>query len=443
MSQSAPFSLAVDHLCVGLHVHLDLGWMDHPFARSSFRIANEEQLHTLRGLGLERVRVSLQHSDARAVETVQALTTGTLARPDGAAASEPPAAAVAQPVETPEQAARRARRAALEAEQASAAQAERQYADAGRVLKRVFEMAPARPQDARLQCEDQLNQLLDKLLDAGELAIRLLGEASGDRACQHGLNVAVLSLLLGQQLGLAKPDMFELGLGALLHDVGKLDLPERLRWLDPHAAAAAPTHERKFYEDHVPRGVAIGRAMALSPGALLVLGQHHELADGTGFPQGLGADKTSIPARVVALVNRYDNLCNPGLAGAAARTPHEALALLYGQWRGRFDATVFAAFIRMLGVYPPGSLVQLSDERHGLVIACNAARPLKPRVLVYEPKQAREDALPIELEAEPALGIRRSLKAEQLPRAALDWLSPRPRICYFFERARNAQGDPC
>jgi hypothetical protein len=58
-------------------------------------------------------------------------------------------------------------------------------------------------------------------------------------------------------------------------------------------------------------------------------------------------------------------------------------------------------------------------------------------VLVHDPRQNREDALPLELETMPALGIRRSLKPQQLPRAALEWLSPRPRICYFFERARE------
>lgn len=432
MPDSSSIHLDIGQLRVGLHVQLDLGWMSHPFARNSFRIASEEQLRTLRSLGLSRVRVSLPHSDADALQALNA--------PAPVGATEPPAAAA--PAETAEQAARRARRAALEAEQALAAQAERQYAEAGRVLKRVFDLAPAQPQVAREHCEAQLHQVLDKLLDADEVAIRLVGETGGDRACLHGVNVAVLALLLGQQLGLDKTEMFDLGLGALLHDIGKQELPERMRWLDPVSAACGPAHERHYYEEHVPRGVALGRAMALPAGALLVLAQHHELADGSGFPLHLHAAKTSLPARIVALVNRYDNYCNPSTP-AAALTPHEALALLYGQMRGRFDATVFAGFIRMLGVYPPGSLVQLNDERYAMVITVNAARPLKPCLLVHDAKAAREDALTIDLEAEPTLGIRRSLKPEQLPRAVLDWLSPRPRVCYFFERARAPRSAAC
>jgi hypothetical protein len=99
---------------------------------------------------------------------------------------------------------------------------------------------------------------------------------------------------------------------------------------------------------------------------------------------------------------------------------------------------VFGAFIRMMGVYPPGSLVQLSDDRLAMVLSCNASRPLKPRVLVHDPKQPREESLPLDLEACPTVSIRRSLKPQHLPRAALDALSPRLRICYFFERARDA-----
>jgi hypothetical protein len=68
----------------------------------------------------------------------------------------------------------------------------------------------------------------------------------------------------------------------------------------------------------------------------------------------------------------------------------------------------------------------------------NSARPLKPRVVVHDPRVAAEDALIVDLETQPDLGVRRSLKPLQLPRAALDYLSPRQRICYFFERAVDA-----
>jgi hypothetical protein len=143
----------------------------------------------------------------------------------------------------------------------------------------------------------------------------------------------------------------------------------------------------------------------------------------------------SAAARIVALVNRYDNLCNPPSL-ANALTPHEALSLLFAQARSQFDASMLNSFIRMMGVYPAGSVVQLTDERYALVMSVNSTRPLKPNVLVHEPHLPREEALHLNLMNLPDLGIRRSLKPSQLPADALDYLAPRPRVAYFFEAAR-------
>jgi HD-GYP domain-containing protein (c-di-GMP phosphodiesterase class II) len=432
-------SLDVRLLRPGLHVQLDLGWMQHPFPRGSFRIANDQQVHTLRGLGLERVKVLLARSEAA---TVDALVREGALPPAGAAAAPAPAAVettaaieAAAAAEAAQAAERQAHSAALEAERACALLAERRYGDAGRALRRSFDLAASQPQVARELCETTVLDFLDTVLGAEEMAIRLLGESAGDRSSLHAINVTVISLLLGQQLGLDKASMFDLGVGAMLHDIGKLELPDRVRWIDP-AAPGVSQPERLFYQEHVAHGVAQGQRMTLSPGALLVVAQHHEMVDGSGFPKRLTGERLSMAARIVALVNRYDNLCNPAHP-AQALTPHEALALMYGQMRKRFDAAVFGAFVRMMGVYPPGSVVQLSDERYAMVVSVNAARPLKPRVLVHDLRGKREDALPLDLETCPELGIRRSLKPQQLPRATLEFLSPRPRVCYFFERARE------
>jgi hypothetical protein len=172
--------------------------------------------------------------------------------------------------------------------------------------------------------------------------------------------------------------------------------------------------------------------MGLREGALAVVAQHHEMADGSGFPARLSLDRMAIGARIVSLINRYDNLCNPAQV-AAALTPHEALSLIFAQTRTKFDATMLNAFIRMMGVYPPGSLVQLTDDRYATVVSCNSSRPLKPRVLVCDTRVPVEEALLLNLDGCTDLGIRRSLKATQLPAAARDYLSPRQRMVYFFE----------
>jgi hypothetical protein len=99
----------------------------------------------------------------------------------------------------------------------------------------------------------------------------------------------------------------------------------------------------------------------------------------------------------------------------------------------RFDGVALSAFIRMMGVYPPGSVVQLVDDRYAIVVSVNSSRPLKPRVVVYDPSVSRHEALILDLEKMPNIGIRRSLKPAGLPRDAMDYLSPRLRVCYFFE----------
>ncbi|HZX33251.1 MAG TPA: HD-GYP domain-containing protein, partial [Rhodocyclaceae bacterium] len=96
-------------------------------------------------------------------------------------------------------------------------------------------------------------------------------------------------------------------------------------------------------------------------------------------------------------------------------------------------------FLRLMGVYPPGSLVQLSDDRYALVISVSPSRPLKPRVIIHTPGVAREEAREEDLADLPEIGIRRALKPLQLPKASMDYLSPRQRFCYFFERAPYAE----
>jgi HD-GYP domain-containing protein (c-di-GMP phosphodiesterase class II) len=440
--------------------------MEHPFPLGHFRIATQEQLDTLHGLGLETVRVLPERSDPQAMaalvqEGVLASWAGHPAGLDpqpaqdcaladlpsgdevgvgGAASLRAPAPSTssalagAQAADSTDSRAQRLR--ALKQERSLALQAEREHADAGRSLRRSFELLASRPEAARELCEQQVQLFLDKLQGTEEMAIRLLSESAGDRGALHAVNVTVLSLLLGRQLAMSPSEMFDLGVGALLHDVGKIELPERVRWLDP-VSPQMLAHERHAYQEHVTHGTRLGRQMGLTDGALRILAQHHELADGSGFPLRLSAAQMSVPASVVSLINRYDKLCNPATPSQAL-TPHEALALMYAQTQSQFDARVFGAFVKMMGVYPPGSVVQLTDGRYAMVISANIARPLRPRVRVHDAHGAPEDAAPLDLQDQPDLGIRRSLKPQQLPRAALADLSPRVRICYFFERAREA-----
>jgi len=394
--------------------------MSHPFPLSSFKIGSAAQIATIRSLGKQRVRWSPDKSDQAAIESI--------APPSAQAEAEPVAVAPAAPAETPEAAARRLRREALAAQRASLQLCEHQFAEAARACRLATELVITKPQEAREQAEALAQAFVDKMIGQQEMCIRLLTDGAGDKASLHAVNVAVISLLMGKTFGLSAAEMVDLGVGAMLHDIGKIELPERVRHREEHFTPA----ENQFYQEHVSHGVTLAKKMSLKPGATLVIAQHHEHADGSGFPLKLNSDRMTTAARIVSLVNRYDNMCNPHVPSRAL-TPHEALSLLFAQGKNRYDTAILGAFIKMMGVYPPGSVVQLTDDRYAIVTSVNSARPLKPRVMVHETRVPRDEALLLHLESDPRLGIRRSLKPQQLPPESMEYLSPRLRVAYFFE----------
>ena len=331
---------------------------------------------------------------------------------------------------------RRQRAALIEAQQRSLKLCEQRFGAAQQLYRQVQEEVLEQPQSVRERCMTMVDQYMKEMNCDGESAIRLLSEGVGERAAMHPVNVTVMCLLLGKAMNLGNQELVDLGMAAFLHDVGKLQLPQRVRWFEDGFSI----EEFKQYQEHVAKSVAIGNRMQLSEGALMAIAQHHEMMDGSGFPMKPPASELSLAARILALVNRYDNLCNP-VRLVTALTPHEALSLLFAQHKARFDNLVLSAFIRMMGVYPPGSVVQLIDGRYALVVSVNSVRPLKPRVIVHEPSVPKHEALILDLESQPHIGIRRSLKPASLPADAFEYLGPRQRIAYYFENSGPAPLD--
>ncbi len=414
-----------------MFIQLDLGWMDHPFPRGSFKIASDDQIRTIRSLGLTQVRHVPAKSDPEHRSEAARAEAG-MARAEASDGADAGAAAAAQHASATEPLPR-----VLQGQQASLRQCERGFGEASQLYLRVLDDAATRPLQLREQCQAMVARCVAEILVDGEAAIRLLSEGTGERQALHPVNVMVLALLLGRALGLPTQDLTELGLAALLHDLGKQQLPERLRFDDERLDA----DEQARYRSHVQHSVQAGRRMGLSPWALQAIAQHHEMADGSGFPQGLMGADTGLGGKVLALVNRYDRLCNPPLL-TQALTPHEALSLIFAHHKPRFDGAVLGAFIRMMGVYPPGSVVQLVNERFAMVVSVNSSRPLRPRVLMHDPAVQPERAAILDLESRPDLGIRRSLRPAQLPAAVRAWLAPPQRVRCFYEHQAALEEPP-
>ena len=400
----------VSDLRIGLYVYIDLGWLSHPFPLSSFKVQYPEQIATIRSLGLKQIRYAPEKSDPESP-------------PIDSCGAESQTAPVEIDSRELQRGLRRKQDAALKV-------CERKFSDAAKGYRDLMAGLKRAPEKSWGQSLTLVNGVMDQVQDREEVSIRLLSEQIGDRASQHAINVLVLSILLGKACGLSAAELRTLGCGALLHDIGKQDLPDRLKWSDEQFSSA----EARLYQEHVNRGVVLGKGMNMPNAALLCIAQHHEAVNGSGYPLRLSGVQISPQAQIVALVNKYDGLCNPGNP-AMVNTPHDALAMVFARFKVLFDPVVLNSFVRMMGVYPPGSVVQLNDDRYAIAVSVNSSRPLKPSVVIYDPSIAREDALIVNLEQQPTLGIRRSIKPGQLPKPVFDYLSPRKRTCYFFESA--------
>ena len=416
----------IRQLRIGLFIELELGWMSHPFPTGSFKISTPKQIAVIKTLGLSRVRCVSGLSDPpdEAPQVSAAVSAGEALAKHAA-------------VDTARLESKKQRQEALAAQQRDLIVCERRFVESIRQYKHVLDQLKSNPQAATAQSLALVTGLVDDMMGQGESSIRLLSEGMGDKSAMHPVNVTIISLLLGKAMALPTVELIDLGVAAFLHDMGKTRLPDRVRLLDENFSTA----EYKLYQEHVVEGVALAKTMGLTAGTRQAIAQHHELIDGSGFPTRAKGDSLSRSAKILALVNRYDTLCNPGRATAAI-TPHEALSLIFAQLKSRYDAATLSAFIRMMGVYPPGSVVQLVDERFAIVVSVNSTRPLKPRLLVCEPGIAKDEALILDLERTPSVGIKRSLKPGLLPKAAFDYLSPRQRICYFFERITESEHAP-
>jgi len=200
----------------------------------------------------------------------------------------------------------------------------------------------------------------------------------GDYAVSHALDVAVYMIAFGRFLQLEQGQIEFLGYLGLLQDIGKLRLPREL--LEKRDRLSVEEFERAKL--HVNYSVEILRATPGLPRDLPRLAAlHHERHDGSGYPRNLRGPEIGMIGSIAAIVDTFDAL-TVERPYAAAIGPSAALNMLY-KWRGVFfDATLVEQFIRCIGIFPVGSVVELNSGEVGVVIAQNTAKRLQPRVMV-------------------------------------------------------------
>lgn len=416
-------NITVDQLRVGMYVDLDLKWFEHPFAFSRFKIKNEEQIRTIRSLGVKTVRYNPALSDVGPSPSVQAVVA--------------PAPAVAETGSSvsPVLEAKRAMMERIKAQREAAARIESAFIDTANAIRDIDKNLFARPEETVRQATQLVTQITENILCAADLAIHVMGDKmGGEELYFHSLNVTMLSMMMARDLRLPQEVVETLGLGALFHDVGHKNIPDRiLLKTDPLTRA-----EENLLEMHCQYGIDIAQRLHFPRAVQAIISEHHELFDGSGYPRQLKGEGIGLLARIVAIANYYDELCNP-LNIADAMTPHEALSLMFAKLRSKFDPKLLQVFIRCLGVYPPGTIVQLSNGVIGMVATVNTAKPMKPVIVIYDADIPKDEAILVDMDRETDLNIVKAIKPAQVPQDIYRYLSPRKRVSYYFDAGKHGQ----
>lgn len=429
-SDSSPANMYVDaqQLLPGLYVILDLPWFKHNFALNHFKIRSPQQVRELQELRLAHYRIDPARSDPQ--------TLARLSPVNESAPTSAPTAPTSPTSESAEDRQRRIRREVLTQRMEHIANVERAFSKATAVMKNLNRNLLAKPGETIAVMGTLVGQMIEAFLASSDATLHVMGDkVGGDEVYFHSLNVSILSMMLAKDLGFDADSARDLGLGALLHDIGNMDIPDKVLTKDPDDYNNA---ERGLRQMHVEYGRTIGTKLGLSPAIMAVITQHHEFIDGTGYPQRLSGAQMTDAARLVALVNYYDNLCNP-VNVRKAMTPHQALSFIFAQRKTKFDAKALQLMIRSLGVYPPGSIVHLSNDMLAMVTAVNPKKPLRPWVMVYDEKVPKEEATLLNLEDASDINISKSIPPGMLAPQALAYLNPRKRLTYFFDGSNNPE----
>lgn len=368
-------------------------WFESPFWRSAFLLSNEQDIHTLLEHGFTSVWIDTSRGiDVESVAT-QLSTGGEAVLENGALNSgsindtaEPP------PTTTPLESKSRAesygfgeprpvapdepRPAPLDTERARAAAI---CGKARRAMMAMFQelrMGGAIDAQTMLPVVDEISESVLRNSDALIGLVRL--KTKNDYTYMHSVAVCALMVALARQLGMSEEAVRAAGLAGLLHDIGKMAVPNDI--LDKPSSLT--DDEFRIIKAHPTSGHRIlMQGQGVPDAALDVVLHHHEKMDGSGYPHGLANEQISRLARMAAVCDVYDALTS-NRAYKEGWCPTKAIRQMAG-WKGHFDPVIFQAFVKSVGIYPVGTLVRLESGRLAVVMQQGRTSLLQPQIKVF------------------------------------------------------------
>jgi putative nucleotidyltransferase with HDIG domain len=372
--------VAVEDLRIGMYVaELDRPWRETPFLFQGFEIRSEEDL--------AKLRQHCRHVIVESREEVTVKPKSFAPPPRGPGVSaEPPARAAAPHAKASDYNVLQrfqpgARHAPRYADDVSL---EQELPQARELVTRVHEVVATTMEDVRLgrsldapTARKYVGEMVGSIIRNPDALVWLNELKHKDSyTLEHSVRVCVLALAFGRHLELPAEELQVLGLGALLHDVGKMKVPNEIL----NKPGRLTEQEFEIMKSHVPQGVTILEGTRQIPEAAIEVARcHHERFNGGGYAGGLRGETIGLFGAVGAIVDCYDAITSDRVYhnGMAA---HEALGKMYAWRQTDFHPGLVEQFIQCMGVFPIGSIVELSTGAVGVVVAQHRTRRLRPRV---------------------------------------------------------------
>ncbi|MBI4848756.1 MAG: HD-GYP domain-containing protein [Nitrospirae bacterium] len=228
-----------------------------------------------------------------------------------------------------------------------------------------------------------ITSLVNHILDQEQILLGVTAIKDYDEyTYHHSTNVSILSVALGQRLGLSRKMLIDLGIVALFHDIGKMDIPGEIL----NKPAALTDDEWKVMKNHPEWGVKsilkIRNLDELTINAIIVAFEHHMKFNLTGYPMLENPAEMDLFSRIVSITDQYDAMTSVRVYKKSPMSPEKAISIMREDAGTGIDPLIFKFFVNMVGAYPIGTLVMLDTKEIGIVSENNQLLLQRPRVVL-------------------------------------------------------------